>query len=131
MSSNTAAVALAESCANLYATSVCIPTMRRTWRRGTPETKKLVAYPKVIAVGETGLDYYYNHSPREVQRRVLRSSSLAGEDCHLSFMSGTLQAKPSSYCVVKGGKCGVILLRVIRCCWNYSIGVLSLLLALY
>ena len=32
--------------------------------------KKLAAYPKVIAVGETGLDYYYNHSPREVQRRV-------------------------------------------------------------
>ena len=24
----------------------------------------------MIAVGETGLDYYYNHSPREVQRRV-------------------------------------------------------------
>ncbi|HXF74609.1 MAG TPA: TatD family hydrolase, partial [Methylomirabilota bacterium] len=26
--------------------------------------------PKVVAVGETGLDYHYNHSPREIQRRV-------------------------------------------------------------
>jgi TatD DNase family protein len=27
---------------------------------------------RVVAVGETGLDYFYHHSPREVQQRVLR-----------------------------------------------------------
>jgi TatD DNase family protein len=32
----------------------------------------LVGAPRVVAVGETGLDYYYSHSPREAQEGVLR-----------------------------------------------------------
>ncbi len=71
MSSNTAAVALAESCANLYATVGMHPhDAKDVGEEELQELKKLAAHPKVIAVGETGLDYYYNHSPREVQRRV-------------------------------------------------------------
>jgi TatD DNase family protein len=29
--------------------------------------------PSVVAIGETGLDYYYGHSPREAQAQVLRT----------------------------------------------------------
>ncbi|MBC7581629.1 TatD family hydrolase [Aeromicrobium sp.] len=32
----------------------------------------LVARPGVVAVGECGLDYFYNHSPREAQIEILR-----------------------------------------------------------
>jgi TatD DNase family protein len=32
----------------------------------------LAARPEVVALGETGLDYYYDHSPREAQRRSFR-----------------------------------------------------------
>ncbi len=30
------------------------------------------AHPRVIAIGETGLDYYYDHSQRETQRALFR-----------------------------------------------------------
>jgi TatD DNase family protein len=32
----------------------------------------LVAEPKVVAIGECGFDFYYNHSPKEAQIKVLR-----------------------------------------------------------
>ncbi len=34
------------------------------------ELRDLLAMERAVAVGECGLDYHYDHSPREVQRRV-------------------------------------------------------------
>ena len=43
-----------------------------------PETSaaqlvELSRHPKVIGIGETGLDYYYEHSPRAAQQRNFRA----------------------------------------------------------
>lgn len=35
--------------------------------------RPLLDAPGVVAIGETGLDYYYGHSPRESQQNVLRA----------------------------------------------------------
>lgn len=32
----------------------------------------LAGHPKVVAIGECGLDFYYNHSPQEAQEKILR-----------------------------------------------------------
>ena len=34
------------------------------------DIEDLLAEPEVVAVGEAGLDYHYDHSPRDVQRDV-------------------------------------------------------------
>lgn len=71
MSSNSDAVALAESFVNVYATVGMHPhDAKDVGPDELQKLKELALRPKVIAVGETGLDYYYNHSPRDVQRRV-------------------------------------------------------------
>ena len=33
----------------------------------------LLEAPEIVAIGETGLDFYYDHSPRDAQERVLRA----------------------------------------------------------
>lgn len=43
------------------------------------ELEKLLRHPKAIAVGEVGLDYHYDHSPRDVQKKRFREQlELAG-----------------------------------------------------
>jgi TatD DNase family protein len=47
------------------------------------EAERLASDPRVVAIGETGLDFHYDHSPRDVQegafRRSLRSARAAGK----------------------------------------------------
>jgi TatD DNase family protein len=73
LASNHAAVALAEADPDIFAAVAVHPhdasaITDDTW----DEFRRLWGHPKVVAVGETGLDYYYEHSPAEVQQRHLR-----------------------------------------------------------
>lgn len=71
LSSNELAVALAESQLGLYATVGMHPhDAKDVGEEAIEKLERLTANSKVIAVGETGLDFYYNHSPHAVQRRV-------------------------------------------------------------
>jgi TatD DNase family protein len=71
MSSNTEAIALAAKFANVYATVGMHPhDAKDVGAEQLQALSKLALNPKVVAIGETGLDYYYSHSPHDTQRRV-------------------------------------------------------------
>jgi len=73
LASNHAAVALAERDAGIFAAVAVHPHDASEVTDETyVELRRLWAHPKVVAVGETGLDYYYRHSTPEAQREHLR-----------------------------------------------------------
>ena len=63
------AVALAEQDPDIWATVATHPhdveKMTDAW---WAVHERLAPHPRVVAIGETGLDYYYDHSPREQQK---------------------------------------------------------------
>jgi TatD DNase family protein len=68
---NQGAVDLAAADPRIFATAGVHPHDARLWDADTPaRLRGWLAAPRVVAVGECGLDYWYDHSPREVQRRV-------------------------------------------------------------
>ena len=65
-------LAIAESYDWIYATVGVHPHEARHFTDAHAERiLQLARHPKVVAIGEIGLDYYYDHSPREIQKQVL------------------------------------------------------------
>ncbi|MEQ9111499.1 MAG: TatD family hydrolase [Rhodospirillaceae bacterium] len=50
--------------------------------------------PKVVAFGETGLDFFYDHSPREIQERQFRTHIAAAREAQLPIVIHTRNADP-------------------------------------
>ena len=75
-----AGVQLAEKYPFMYATIGIHPhEARLASDHAYAEMDRLARHPKVIAWGEIGLDYYYDHSPRDTQKEVFtRQMELAG-----------------------------------------------------
>ena len=69
------AISCAQTQANAWATIGIHPHEAKHYA-GNESAKKqfasLVGQPKVVAIGECGLDYYYNHSPKADQTELLR-----------------------------------------------------------
>jgi TatD DNase family protein len=72
---------LAEKHDFIYASVGIHPHDARDFTEGVyADLRQWSAGQKVVAIGETGLDYHYDHSPRETQKEVFRSHlRLAGE----------------------------------------------------
>lgn len=57
-----------------------------------PALRDLASHPKVVAVGEIGLDYHYDFSPRQTQREVFRLQMELAADLGLPILIHTREA---------------------------------------
>jgi TatD DNase family protein len=55
---------------------------------------ELAKHPRVIAYGEIGLDYFYDHSPRDVQQRVFREQMALAANAKLPIIIHCRDAWP-------------------------------------
>jgi TatD DNase family protein len=80
------------------------------------DTDKLVqaaAHPRVVGIGETGLDYYYDHSDRDHQRTSFRAHIAAARITGLPLIVHTRDAEADTAAILaeemgKGAYTGVI-----------------------
>jgi TatD DNase family protein len=65
------------------------------------QLKRLAMHPKVVGLGETGLDYYYQHSPREAQIFSFETHIEAGIDMNLPIIIHTREADADTLSCLK------------------------------
>jgi TatD DNase family protein len=70
-------------------------------------------HPKVVGIGETGLDFHYDHSPRDAQRESFRSHIAAARETQLPLIVHTRNADAETLAIlaeegVEGSVPGVI-----------------------
>ena len=71
------------------------------------------AHPRVIGIGESGLDYYYDHSDRDRQRASFRAHIAAARETGLPIIVHTRDAEADTHAILaeemgKGAFTGVI-----------------------
>jgi TatD DNase family protein len=96
------AVRLADRHPSIYATIGVHP---HDASKATPETwtrlRELSAHPKVLAVGEIGLDYHYDFSPRDVQRAVFEQQLALAAECGEPIVIHTREAWDDTLAILR------------------------------
>jgi len=80
---------------------------------GIPGTvKRMARFPEVTAVGETGLDFFYDHSPRDVQVRVFSEHVALAREVKKPLVVHVRDAYPEALEVLKrerADECGGVI----------------------
>lgn len=85
--------AIAEQYENIYCTVGVHPhEAEKEPNTVADQLIELAQHPRVVGIGETGLDYFYEHSPRKVQQQVFREHIKASRITDLPLIVHTRDA---------------------------------------
>ena len=97
LESSRTAIATAAAHDGVWATVGLHPHDAKTGLDGLAD---LLGAPQVVAVGECGLDYHYDHSPREVQRDVFAAQIELAKRHDLSLVIHTREAWDDTFAIL-------------------------------
>jgi len=61
----------------------------------------MLAEPEVVGVGECGLDYHYDHSPREIQREAFSAQVALASERDLALVIHTREAWDDTFAILR------------------------------
>jgi TatD DNase family protein len=94
---NEKAVALAQAHTDVFAVVGVHPHDAQTITSDTyTQLRTLTQQPKVVGLGETGLDFYYDNSPREAQRTHFRQFIRLAQELQLPLSMHVRDAYPEA-----------------------------------
>ena len=81
------AIELADKYSEIYATVGYHPHESKDAQKGyLYEFEEMSKNPKVVAIGESGLDYHYNISPESIQKKIFREQIELAQDIKLPII---------------------------------------------
>ncbi len=108
LASSEAAVRLAETYPCVYATVGVHPhDATQLDDSAYARLRELARHPRVVAIGEIGLDYYYDHSPRPVQRQAFIRQLALAREAGLPFVVHNRDADDDTMAVLRDWAAGL------------------------
>lgn len=96
------AVRIADRYEKIYATVGVHPHDASKYDDGVGvRLAELLKHPKVLAMGEIGLDYHYDHSPREVQQVAFIEQMRIAADARMPIVIHTRQAWDDTFALIE------------------------------
>ena len=96
--------AIAESDADIWCSVGVHPHEAEVEPAAAETLIALTKNPKVVGIGETGLDFFYEHSPREQQAQVFRAHLAAARETGLPIIVHTRDADPETIAILEEEK---------------------------
>ncbi len=115
-----ASINLAEKYENIYATIGVHPHETKGMDETTIEAlRQLASHNKVVAIGEIGLDFHYDNSPRDIQRKWFKRQLELAKEIDLPVTIHSREAAQECFDTIKAAQDGS--LRGVMHCYSDSV----------